>query len=141
MRKIEAKMVCAVRDRLTTDLPDWYSGNTAVKTEFEGVQGEPGFEKSVAVYLFGNKIAAFDAALNHARECRGLMITDAGWQTATTKSRLNALLGCFYGGMHLCQVKGEWLLNTTPFAGMDWVSFGWRGEDSWICQQAERLAA
>lgn len=143
MRKIEAQMVCAVRDRLIEDLADWRSGNTEVRTEYGEIQPELtlGQGKVVVVYLHGNKIAEFDTSLNHARACRGLMITDAGWQTATTKSRLNALLGCFYGGMHLCQVKGEWLLNTTPFAGTDWVSFGWRGEDSWVCQQAEALAA
>ena len=70
-------------------------------------------------------------------ECRGLRITGCGWQTVTTKSRLNALLACFYGGVGLCQVKGQWLLNSTEFAGTDWVSYGWR--DNWACQQAEAL--
>ena len=140
MRKIEAKMVMAVRDRLGADYADWKSGNTEVRTEFEGVQGMPGFEKNVCVYLHGNKIASFDAALQHARECRGLMITDAGWKTATTKSRLNALLDCFYRGVGICQKAGEWYLNTTEFHGLDWLSYGWKGDDAWPCQQAEVLA-
>ena len=140
MRKIEAKMVMAVRERLGADHADWKSGNTEVRTEFEGVQGTPGFEKNVCVYLHGYKIATFDAALQHARECRGLMVTDAGWKTVTTKSRLNALLDCFYCGVGICQKAGEWYLNTTEFCGMDWVSYGWKGDDSYACQRAEALA-
>ena len=132
-------MVCAVRERLLADYKDWKSGNTEVRTEFEGVFQTPSYEKNVVVYLHGNKIASFDASLNHVRECRGLMITDAGWKTATTKSRLNALLTCFYGGGGICQVNGNWLLNTTEFAGMDWVSYGW--QNNWACQAAQAVAS
>jgi len=139
MRKIEAQMVCAVRERLLADHKDWKSGNTEVRTEFEGVRGTPSYGKEVVVYLHGNKIASFDALSNHVREIRGLMITDAGWQTATTKSRLNALLNCFYGGAGICQVNGNWLLNTTEFAGTDWVSYGWL--DNWACQAAQAVAS
>lgn len=42
-------------------------------------------------------------------------------------------------GVGICQVNGDWLLNTTPFAGKDWVSYGWL--DNWACQAAEAVAS
>lgn len=138
MRKIEAAMINAVRDAINGNEKPWRSGNTRVEVEHEGIHGTAGYVRSVVVLLHGNEIARFDTALS-GRECLGLQITDAGWQTATTKSRLNALLSCFYGGAGICQVKGVWLLNTTEFSGTDWVSYGW--QDNWHCQQAEAMAA
>ena len=137
MRKIEAAMVMAVRSCINGCEKGWRSGNTSVEVEHEGIHGTPGYERDVVVRLHGNEIARFDSALSHARGCRGLRITDAGWQTVTTKSRLNALLACFYGGAGICQVKGQWLLNSTEFSGTDWLSYGWR--DCYATQQAEAL--
>ena len=130
MRKIEAQMVMAVRDQLSGSEKTFRSGNTEVTTEHEGIHGTPGYYRFVVVRLHGNEIARFDGGF-------ALKITDAGWQTVTTKSRLNALLNCFYEGRGICQVKGVWLLNSTEFAGTDWVSYGWR--DNWCCQQAEAI--
>lgn len=137
MRKIEAQMVMAVRSAINGEEKGWRCGNTSVEVEHEGIQGTPGYKRSVVVKLHGNEIARFDSALSHARDCRGLRITDAGWQTATTKSRLNALLACFYRGQAIRQVKGQWLLNSTEFHGTDWVSYGWR--DCYATQQAEAI--
>ena len=126
MRKIEAQMVMAVRDQLNgTRTKEWRSANTCVRSVHDAQLGP-----TVVVELHGNEIAQFTNG-------GMLKITDAGWQTVTTKSRLNALLSCFYGGVGICQVKGVWLLNTTEFAGTDWVSYGWR--DNWQCQQAEAI--
>ena len=61
--------------------------------------------KVVVVELHGNVIAEFDVAADNCREIRGLKITDAGWQTVTTKSRLNALLSCFFDGSALVFVR------------------------------------
>ena len=135
MRKIEAAMVMAVRSCINGCEKGWRSGNTRVDVEHEGIKGQPGYERSVVVRLHGNEIARFDSALAGVRECRGLRITDAGWQTATTKSRLNALLECFYEGVGICQKNYEWYLNTTEFDGTDWVSYGWR--DNFACQHVE----
>ena len=55
------------------------SGNTTVRA----------FRESVEVYLHGNNIASLDTA-THA-----LTIFDGGWQSNTTKSRLNALCEYF----------------------------------------------
>jgi hypothetical protein len=137
MRKIEAQMVMAVRDQLSGSEKTWRSGNTEVTTEHSGVHGTADYCRRVVVRLHDNVIARFDTADNNIREARGLEITDAGWQTVTTKSRLNALLDCFYGGQGINQVKGVWLLNSTRFVGTDWLSYGWR--DNWHCQQAEAI--
>ena len=137
MRKIEAQMIMAVRDQLSGSEKTWKSGNTEVTTEHEGIHGTFNYYRFVVVRLHGNEIARFDTADNNVRELRGLKITDAGWQTVTTKSRLNALLNCFYGGQNIHSVKGVWLLNSTEFAGTDWLSYGWL--DNWCCQQAEAI--
>ena len=138
MRKIEAAMVMAVRSCINGCEKGWRSGNTSVEVEHEGIHGTPGYQRDVVVSLHGNEIARFDSALSHARECRGLRITDAGYQTATTKSRLNALLKCFAEGSCLYQKKGQWYApDATEWWGTFWLSYGWRGR--WFCQQAEAL--
>ena len=134
MRKIEAQMVMAVKSAIEGNGKRyWRNGNTEVE-----LKHCPDLGQVVVVSLHGNEIAEFDVSLAGVDECRGLRITDAGYQTATTKSRLNALLSCFYEGQAIRQVKGQWLLNSTEFSGTDWVSYGWR--DCWATQQAEALS-
>ena len=70
MRKIETQMNSAIRSRR-----DWHSGNTRVEiTE----------DKRALVYLHGNLIANVEDNL--------VQIFDGGWQSNTTKSRLNAII-------------------------------------------------
>lgn len=61
-----------------------------------------------SLWLFDNKIAEHRDG--------GIWITDAGWNSKTTKERLNGLTG-----VHITQKKGEWYLN-----GHIW-------DGSWIC--------
>ena len=69
MRKIESQM-CAVQKNI-----NWQSGNTSVHfNEESGVS---------IVRLHGNKIAEVSD--------NDMTIFDGGWQSVTTKSRLNAL--------------------------------------------------
>ena len=68
MRKIEQQMNNAIQAN-----KNWSSGNTQVIT-IEGVS---------FVYLHGNQIASIDED--------SMTIYDGGWQSNTTKSRLNAL--------------------------------------------------
>ena len=68
MRKIESQMCAAISAN-----KNWKSGNTEVVT-MDGVS---------FVYLHGNKIAMVDDTT--------MTIFDGGWQSNTTKSRLNAL--------------------------------------------------
>ena len=135
MRKIEAGMVMAVKAAIEGNGKRyWRNGNTEVE-----LKHCPDLGQVVVVSLHGNVIAEFDVSLAGVRECRGLRITDAGWQTVTTKSRLNALLACFSvdsaGGLY--QKQGKWFMGGVEFHGTDWLSYGWR--TGYACQEAERL--
>ena len=70
MRKIEREMNAAIRDSR-----DWKCANTEVRTMEDGAS---------EVYLHGNKIAEIGDDY--------VQIFDGGYQSATTKSRLNAIL-------------------------------------------------
>ena len=78
MRKIEEQMCNAVHHNI-----DWKNSNTSV-TYCE----ESGESK---VYLHGNHIATVGDEF--------LQIFDGGWQSNTTKSRLNSLINRFCNGM------------------------------------------
>ena len=78
MRKIETQMNQAVANNKT-----WQSGNTSVS--FNEETGES------IVRLHGNKIAVIGEDF--------LQIFDGGWQSNTTKSRLNALIERFCNGV------------------------------------------
>ena len=70
MRKIERQMLDAIANSV-----NWQSANTRVEFDAETNESK--------VYLHGNHIA--DVADNYIR------IYDGGWQSNTTKSRLNAI--------------------------------------------------
>jgi uncharacterized protein YpmS len=78
MRKIESQMINAIKSET-----DWKSGNTKVVNFFN--DGDKCVVSSV--FLHGNKIAEIDD--------NSMTIFDGGWQTTTTKSRLNALINEF----------------------------------------------
>ena len=71
MRKIEQQMNAAITNNV-----NWQSSNTAVT--FDSETGES------KVYLHGNHIATVGEDF--------VQIFDGGWQSNTTKSRLNAIL-------------------------------------------------
>ena len=92
MRKIEAQMCAAVQSN-----KDWQSANTSVHFDPEtGVS---------VVRLHGNKIAEVDDT--------SMTIFDGGWQTTTTKSRLNALINRFCNGVTdgVFQKNFEWFIR------------------------------
>jgi hypothetical protein len=91
MRKIERQMNAAI-----TEGRDWKLDNTEVRNN-DGVS---------EVFLHGNKIAEIG-------ECF-VTLFDGGWQTNTTKSRLNAILG-EHGvpGEHVFQKNHKWFVRTT----------------------------
>jgi len=70
MRKIETQMNSAIRSRR-----NWQSGNTRVEITAD---------KRAIVYLHGNLIANVDN--------NDIQIFDGGYQSVTTKSRLNAII-------------------------------------------------
>ena len=71
MRKIEQQMNAAISNN-----KNWQSGNTSVHFNEE--------ENLSVVRLHGNKIAEVGDTF--------IRLFDGGWQTTTTKSRLNAIL-------------------------------------------------
>ena len=76
MRKIESQMVNAIRNG-----QNWRSANTEVSTK-DGVS---------LVYLHNNLIAKVTAF--------GVSLFDGGWQSNTTKSRLNAIINGLMDGV------------------------------------------
>ena len=97
MRKIERLMVAAIKAG-----KDFKLANTEVIA----------CTNVTDVFLHGNLIARLGETW--------IELFDGGWQTNTTKSRLNAILGTF-GLPHegIFQRKGEWFVNmndaTIPF--------------------------
>ena len=89
MRKIERQMNSAIRNGV-----NFSSSNTAVRHGFEG---------EADVYLHGNHIATV--------KTNSIIIKDGGWQSNTTKSRLNALLDEFSYGMRVFQKNFEWFVG------------------------------
>ena len=89
MRKIERQMNSAIRSGR-----NFTSSNTAVRHGFEG---------EADVYLHGNHIATVKS--------NSIIIKDGGWQSNTTKSRLNALLYEFSYGMRVFQKNFEWFIS------------------------------
>jgi hypothetical protein len=87
-RKIEQQMNNAINQEI-----DWKKDNTEV-INIEGVS---------FVYLYNNLIAMIADTW--------LELFDAGYQTHTTKSRLNAILRAHGNGEYVYQKKGEWFLN------------------------------
>ena len=108
MRKIEQQMNEAILNR-----KDFFKGNTSV----ENYITETGAREAI-VKLHGNHIATVGETLQ---------ICDAGWQTVTTKSRLNALLNEFAEGCYLFQKNFDWFLgdvdgNKIPFPTEEFVT-------------------
>ena len=95
MRKIEQEMNSAIRYRR-----NFSKANTSVRCFKTN-----GITTDVDVFLHGNHIASLDTASNQ------LTIKDGGWQSVTTKSRLNALLDEFAPSMGIFQKDWVWYLS------------------------------
>jgi len=108
MRKVEQQMNEAILYR-----KDFFKGNTSV----ENYITETGAREAI-VKLHGNHIATVGDTLQ---------ICDAGWQTVTTKSRLNALCNEFAEGCYVFQRNFDWFLgdvdgNKRPFPTEEFVT-------------------
>ncbi len=89
MRLIERQMNAAILNER-----DWHKDNTSV-VNIDGVS---------EVRLHGNLIARVGDTF--------LEIFDGGWQSNTTKSRLNAILTVHGNGERVFQKKWEWFIST-----------------------------
>ena len=92
MRKIETEMNNAVRNKIA-----WSKGNSC--TTFDNTI------ENCFVYLHGNHIATYNYA------DKELTLFDGGWQTVTTKSRLNALCNEFATGFGVFQKNWDWFVS------------------------------
>ena len=101
MRKIESQMNEAIQSD-----KNWHGSNTMVKHD-HGVS---------FVFLHGNLIAEIGDDW--------LKLYDGGWQTVTTKSRLNAILAEFGAtGERVFQKAGEWFVTLSGVDGLYTTEF------------------
>ena len=92
MRKIEIEMNNAVKNKIA-----WSKSNTV--TTFDNTI------ENCFVYLHGNHIATY----NYAN--KELSLYDGGWQSNTTKSRLNALCNELATGFSVFQKNWNWYVS------------------------------
>ena len=90
MRQIEKNMNSAIWSK-----KNWAGSNTTVITE----------DDISTVMLHGNHIATY----NH--NTKELTLFDGGWQSNTTKSRLNALCNEFAMGFGVFQKNWNWFVS------------------------------
>ena len=92
--------------QITQKIVHAFNGRYALKIDNSRTDGE-------SLWLFDNKIAEW-------RIYGGLWISNAGWNSKTTKERLNGL-----SGVHIQQVRGNWFLNGRAWDG------GWVNVNAW----------
>jgi hypothetical protein len=86
--------------KITRDIVNAFQNSRSLTIGNSRTNGE-------SLWLFGNKIAEI------RRD--GLWITNAGWDSSTTKERLNGL-----SSVHIIQRRGKWYLNEVEWDG-SWV--------------------
>ena len=92
MRKIEREMNFAVSNKA-----NWTKSNTGVSYNDS--------TNCSSIYLHGHQIATFDHNL------KAVKLDSCGYETNTTKSRLNALLSEVKYGARVYQKNWEWFLS------------------------------
>ena len=106
MRKIESQMIAAIKSET-----DWKSGNTKV-INFYNDQKEC---VVTSVFLHDNLIAEITDT--------DMTIFDGGWQSNTTKSRLNALCDEFcIAGEGVFQKNYKWFVRKFDNAIKDFIN-------------------
>ena len=92
MRKIEQQM-----NRAITNRTNWAGSNTTVTYNDS--------TNCSSVFLHGHNIATVDHSTNAVK------ISSCGWQTVTTKSRLNAILDEVKWGARVFQKNFDWFVS------------------------------
>ena len=92
MRQIEAKMCEAIRNK-----KDWYQSNTQVFIN------KP--VNCAQIFLHRNQIATYDY------NTKSVLLSSCGWETVTTKSRLNAILSEVKYGASVYQKNWDWFIS------------------------------
>jgi hypothetical protein len=108
MRKIERQMLQAIVD----DRSHWSKDNTRVELK-DGIH---------SVWLHGHRIAEYEGKTSK------LWINNCGYETVTTKSRLNVLIDFVLGGIGngIYQKNWNWFLTRNgvdeDFPSNEWVA-------------------
>ena len=121
MRKIERQTVSAVRDLLgRADFSGqfWRAGNMSVSQTHDGVMHTIGSERTIEVRLHDNLICRIDPSLGR------LTLSDCGWRSTTTKSRLNVILDEFAPGYGIFQKNFNWFFQVSQTSEPE----KWRGQ-------------
>ena len=92
MRKIERQMNFAISNK-----GDWSSSNTRVEYNNN--------TNCSSIYLHGHQIATYEHNL------KAVKLSSCGWQTNTTKSRLNAILDEVKYGCRVFQKNFDWYVS------------------------------
>ena len=92
MRKIERQMNFAISNKA-----DWSSSNTQVSFNSN--------TNCSSIYLHGHQIASFDHNL------KAVKLSSCGYETVTTKSRLNAILDEVKYGCRVFQKQWNWFVS------------------------------
>ena len=106
-RKVEELVISFLRQNIT--------GRASANTAVEQVRLDP---QRLQVKLHGHAIAIYTPFAD--RHGWRLVLNDCGWRTATTKSRLNALLASFAPGYRIEQRAGEWYLVRPDGRAQPW---------------------
>ena len=91
MRKIESEMQAAIAERR-----NWSKSNTCVSVDSDN---------NTTVTLHGNTIATI---FNNG----DMRLSSCGWETVTTKSRLNAILDVFFHNLGIWQRDFTWYIGS-----------------------------
>ena len=137
MRKVEAGMVCAIHGAIHSDKSGriFNSGNTEVHVIHEGVHGTYTYNRYIEVLLHGNTIATIYPSINRIK------LSDCGYETNTTKSRLNVLFECFTDACGVHQKNHIWFQGNTEWDGDCECEFTQKHpDDHWQTKQALKLA-
>ena len=92
MRKLERQMNFAISNK-----GNWSGSNTQVTYNDS--------TNCSSVYLHGHQIATF------SHELKAVKLSSCGWQTNTTKSRLNAILSEVKTGCNVYQKNFNWFVS------------------------------
>ena len=101
MRKIEKMMNMAI-----THKTDWSSSNTRVEYNNS--------TNCSSIYLHGHQIATFDHNL------KAVKLSSCGYETVTTKSRLNAILDEVKYGCKVFQKNWDWFVSYNDQTASFW---------------------
>jgi hypothetical protein len=137
MRKIEAQTIQAVRtlaNRADFNGRLLKTGNMEVWQVHSGIAGTVHYNREIQVKLHNSVIATFYPLTDTFN------VSDAGYQTNTTKSRINALLSVFNPDAGRVYSKAcDWYFGESTWCGEVSLPVDYRF-DSWQARQAEKLA-